>query len=106
MAEIAHGFHAKNDPTQNNALDLDIAMASSAAWFYNQWQMPLLFPAREDASYYELISYLAPAGALEAEFYGLQKFSAPVPFAGVSWPGGWPASVAEVHKDPCCEFLK
>ena len=34
-----------------------------------QWQLPLLYPAREDRAYFELVSYLAPAGATEMAVY-------------------------------------
>ena len=94
VAEIAHGFPARNDPSQNNALDLDIAMASEAEWFYNQWQLPVLFPRRERAAQWELISYLAPAAAAEVGLWGLRPFSAPVPLDAV-WPGGFPANLSE-----------
>lgn len=99
VAEIAHGFHAQNDPTQNNALDLDIDIAAGAETFYNQWQLPVLFPKRESAAYYELMSYLGPAAAMEVELYKLRPFSAPIPGRGAGqlplWPGGWPANLSE-----------
>jgi hypothetical protein len=47
VSEIAHAFPAAYDPDQNNALDVDIGMARNATWFYNQWQLPVLFPERE-----------------------------------------------------------
>ena len=56
VTEISHGFHAANIASQNNALDFDIDMALDATWFYNQWQMPLLYPAREEAAFYELVA--------------------------------------------------
>ena len=95
LAEIAHGFPAVNDPTQNNALDLDIDIALDATWFYNQWQMPLLFQQRELTSYYELISYLAPAAALETAIWKFPNFTTPVPFQKDLWPGGYPADMKE-----------
>ena len=99
VTEIAHGFHARNDPTQNNALDLDVEIASSAAWFYNQWQLPVLFPQRESAAYYELMSFLGPAAAMEVNQYKLSPFTAPIPgrdpAAPALWPGHWPSDLDE-----------
>eukprot|EP01043_Picozoa_sp_COSAG02_P060909 COSAG02_NODE_8062_length_2727_cov_1.852740_2_plen_540_part_00 len=99
VAEVAHGFHAQNDPMQNNALDLDIDIASSADTFYNQWQLPVLFPQRESAAYYELMSFLGPAAAMEVELYKLPPFSASIPGRTIGrpalWPGGWPANLSE-----------
>lgn len=99
VAEVAHGFHAQNDPTQNNALDLDIDIAADAETFYNQWQLPVLFPQRESAAYYELMSFLGPAAAMEVELYKLPPFSAPIPGRSAGqpplWPGRWPANLSE-----------
>ena len=99
VTEIAHGFHAQNDPTQNNALDLDITIAADAKYFYNQWQLPVLFPQRESVAYYELLSFLGPAAAMEVELYKLRPFTAPIPGRTSSqpplWPGGWPANLSE-----------
>ena len=67
VTEITHAFQAANDPTQLNALDMDIDMmlAPEATWFYNQWQLPVLFPERETAAFYQLVSFLAPAAVCE-----------------------------------------
>lgn len=47
FVEMAHGFPANNNATQNNALDLDIDIASEMSFFPNQWQLPILYPQRE-----------------------------------------------------------
>ena len=59
FVEILHGFPAANNATQNNALDIDIDIATQMDWFPNQWQLPILYPERELKSYYSLISFLA-----------------------------------------------
>jgi len=65
VAEIVHGFPANNDPTQNNALDLDMTIALNATWFYNQWQLQTLFPAREQASNTRFAQRHAPTNSLD-----------------------------------------
>jgi hypothetical protein len=94
VSEIAHGFPANNNPTQTNALDLDLDIISNASWFYNQWQLPVLYEKREMAAYYELISFIAPAAAAEMGLWNMDAFSAPNPFGNI-WPGGWPANLSE-----------
>lgn len=34
---------ARNDPMQNNALDVDIDIMMNSSWFPNQWQLPLMY---------------------------------------------------------------
>eukprot|EP01062_Namystynia_karyoxenos_P062807 TRINITY_DN55670_c0_g1_i1.p1 TRINITY_DN55670_c0_g1~~TRINITY_DN55670_c0_g1_i1.p1 ORF type:complete len:502 (+),score=86.39 TRINITY_DN55670_c0_g1_i1:95-1600(+) len=97
VAEIIHGFPARYVPGQNNALDFDIAMARNATWFYNQWQMPLMFPGREQRALRELLEYLGPAGAAEVQIWGFPPFSGTNPYAAGLWPGGWPASMSEAN---------
>eukprot|EP00039_Didymoeca_costata_P015210 m.254668 g.254668 ORF g.254668 m.254668 type:complete len:508 (+) comp16176_c0_seq1:191-1714(+) len=95
VVEIAHGFPANDNPHQNNALDLDVEIAKNATWFYNQWQLPILYKAREERAFYQLVSYLAPAAAFETGRLNFPPFSSPIPFPNVVWPGGWPSSLAE-----------
>ena len=77
-------------------MDIDIAL--NATWFPSQWQLPMLYPAREERAYFQLVSFLAPAGATEMQIYDLAPFTGS--FAGSPrgrslWPGGWPADLAE-----------
>eukprot|EP00041_Stephanoeca_diplocostata_P015596 m.298601 g.298601 ORF g.298601 m.298601 type:complete len:520 (+) comp20092_c0_seq2:141-1700(+) len=98
VTEILHGFPAANNPTQNNALDLDIDIALNASWFYNQWQLPILYRAREFTSYWSLIAYLAPAAATEVGTWKLNAFTGDIPGPTNTrgmWPGGYPASLPE-----------
>lgn len=94
IAEVAHGFHARDNPLQNNALDLDIDIALNATWFYNQWQLPLLFPDREQRARHEFIAFMAPAAAFESEDLGMKSFSGNNPYGNI-WPGGYPANLPE-----------
>eukprot|EP00750_Incisomonas_marina_P029131 INCI7051.1.p2 GENE.INCI7051.1~~INCI7051.1.p2 ORF type:complete len:256 (+),score=43.46 INCI7051.1:172-939(+) len=113
VAEIAHAFPAAYNPNQNNALDLDVGMALNASWFYNQWQLPILFPHREAAATKEFIMFLAPSAATEVLLWGLEKFSASIPEIfgpNTLWPGGYPANLSEasnraVYGKSCLEKL-
>eukprot|EP01065_Artemidia_motanka_P037926 TRINITY_DN46815_c0_g1_i1.p1 TRINITY_DN46815_c0_g1~~TRINITY_DN46815_c0_g1_i1.p1 ORF type:complete len:494 (+),score=159.59 TRINITY_DN46815_c0_g1_i1:59-1540(+) len=95
VAEITHGFPVRDDPKQNNAIDIDIDIAMNASWFYNQWQLPILFPHRERAAKFELISYLGPAADIERNWWGFPAFTADTPFRKDLWPGGFPANLDE-----------
>ena len=65
VAEVAHGFPARFNASGVNGLDFGLDLANATTWFPNQWQLPLLDPARETAAYFELLSFLAPAAATE-----------------------------------------
>jgi hypothetical protein len=94
VTEITHAFQAKENSTQLNALDVSIDIELFANWFYNQWQLPLLFPEREEKAYYQLVSYLAPAGVTETGLWNMTSFTGSNPLHA-SWPGGWPANLLE-----------
>eukprot|EP01062_Namystynia_karyoxenos_P066684 TRINITY_DN60608_c0_g1_i1.p2 TRINITY_DN60608_c0_g1~~TRINITY_DN60608_c0_g1_i1.p2 ORF type:complete len:524 (+),score=168.49 TRINITY_DN60608_c0_g1_i1:68-1573(+) len=98
VTEVVHGFPARTDPLQNNALDLDIALAENATWFYNQWQIPVLFPEREKKAAQQVISYLAPAGAAEVGLWGCPAFTGRNPYGQGLWPGGYPSSLEEANQ--------
>jgi hypothetical protein len=72
-------------------------MASSednSTYFFNQWQMPLLFPQREMLSYFELVAYLAPAGAAETAIWNFPPFPSGGAIGKVLG-SGFPTSLAE-----------
>ena len=96
VTEVAHGFFAVNPPAQNNAADVNLTQAANATWFYNEWQLQVLFP--DYISFWEVIGgscSLGPAAAAELGIFGLPPFSAPIPRVPGAFPGGWPASLAE-----------
>ena len=71
VAEVAHGFPARFNASGVNGLDFGLDLVNATTWFPNQWQLPLLDPARETAAYFELLSFLAPAAATEVRrLYG------------------------------------
>ena len=97
LSEIAHGFPANFDAASVNGLDFGLDVAEGATFFPNQWQLPLMYPARELEAFYELISFLAPAAATEVGLLGMRPFSRAIPFpsAHPMWPGGFPANLSE-----------
>jgi len=96
VSEVVHGFPANDDPNQNNALDMsiDMMLLNESTYFFNQWQMPLLFRQREFASYFELVAYLAPAGAAEPAIWGFPPFRGGGALGKVLG-SGFPTSIAE-----------
>ena len=96
VTEVAHGFFANNPPARNNAADVNITQAANATWFYNEWQLQVLFPDYID--FWQVIGgscSLGPAAAAELGIFGLPAFSKPIPHVSDAFPGGWPASLAE-----------
>jgi hypothetical protein len=69
---------------------------NESTYFYNQWQLPLLFPQREFRSYFELVSYLAPAGAAEPALWGFPPFSSGGAIGRVLG-SGFPSSMSEAN---------
>ena len=101
VTEVAHGFFATNRPrapAQNNAADVNLTQAANATWFYNEWQLQVVFPGKSAAEVWEVIGgscSLGPAAAAELGIFGLPSFSAKIPQVPGAFPGGWPASLAE-----------
>jgi hypothetical protein len=100
VTEVAHGFFAVNSAgaaAPNNAADVNLTQAASATWFYNEWQLQVLFPDYID--FWEVIGgscSLGPAAAAEVgPVFQLPRFSAEIPHVPGAFPGGWPASLAE-----------
>ena len=97
VTEVAHGFFAVNPPAQNNAADLNLTQAAAASWFYNEWQLQVLYP-RAGKEIWDVIGgscSLGPAAAAELGIFGLPPFSKPIPRVPGAFPGGWPATLAE-----------
>ena len=75
---------------------MNLTQAANATWFYNEWQLQVLFPFYIDI--WEVIGgscSLGPAAAAELGIFGLPPFSATIPHVPGAFPGGWPASLSE-----------
>ncbi len=88
--------HADSVVAIGQAADVNLTQAANATWFYNEWQLQVLFPLYIDI--WEVIGgscSLGPAAAAELGIFGLPPFSAAIPHVPGAFPGGWPASLAE-----------